>query len=216
VRGVFQATIVDSVGAVIPNANIEVRDEVSGELVQVYEEFEAGDALGNPFTADDEGFTRFYLEDGLYKVRAYSGVVERIWRHVHVGLGTLLESGSFTGTLTGMTGSVTGEVFYRRVATHVRLFTNSAFQGASNQTFMQMTGLPAGLSPATAQNGLTWGVQDNGVQSIACHCSIQSGTTTITFGRATVVGSNVVAPSGFTASGTKGLMSGWSFEFDIA
>lgn len=111
-RGVFQATIVDSAGSVVPNCNIEARSESSGALVQVYDAIEEGNALGNPFTADEDGFKRFYLESGLYRIRAYFGGFERTWRHVLIGVGPLEEQVTTTvdDAIAALTTSVNDSI----------------------------------------------------------------------------------------------------------
>lgn len=88
-RGVFQATITDSLGSVLPGCQIEVRDEDSGSLVQLYDAFDGGNILGNPMQADSQGFVRFYTDPALYRIVATSGSFSRTWRHVQVGVGTL-------------------------------------------------------------------------------------------------------------------------------
>lgn len=86
-RGVFQATIVNDEGSVVPDCNIEVRSEETGDLVQIYDAFEAGNLLGNPLQTDGDGFIRLYAESEIYRVRAYLGGFERVWRHVVLGIG---------------------------------------------------------------------------------------------------------------------------------
>lgn len=88
-RGVFQATIQDSLGNVVPECNVEVRSEETGELVQLFDDIDDGNMLGNPIQADADGFTRFYVESGLYRIRVYLGGFERVWRHVVIGIGPI-------------------------------------------------------------------------------------------------------------------------------
>lgn len=208
-RGVFQATIVDEAGAVIPEANIEVTDETSGELVQVYEEFEAGDALGNPFTAGEDGFARFYLEDGLYKVRAYSGAIERIWRHVLIGHGALIESGSFTGTLTGMTATVTRTIHWRRMGTLVTLYASGTL-GTSNSASFTITGLPEELRPLNPVRIPAASLVDNFVDVIGV-VEISAVNGTLTMSR---INSDALLDD-WTTSGDKGIQDGFQITYDI-
>jgi hypothetical protein len=111
-RGVFQANIVDDSGDIVPDCNIEVRFEESGELVQIYDAFEAGDMLGNPFTAGEDGFQRFYVDSGIYRVRAYTGSFERIWRHVIIGTGPIAEEAdaAVAAAISDLTDSFNGIV----------------------------------------------------------------------------------------------------------
>jgi hypothetical protein len=57
------------------------------------------------------------------------------------------QTGTFIGTLTGMTGVTTGTITYSINGKVVTLF--GSFSGTSNTTAMTMTGLPAALQPAT-------------------------------------------------------------------
>lgn len=81
----WQATIVDQNGNVRPNALVEVKLESSGALASLFSDRDASVAIANPFSADDEGFARFYTSGGAYRVRAYNDSFERIWRHVSLG-----------------------------------------------------------------------------------------------------------------------------------
>ncbi len=82
----WQASITDAAGNVVPGAMVEVRRE-GGSLVQLYSDRAGTIAKGNPFAADSDGFAFFHAPGGAYRVRAYAGAFERIWRYVAVGLG---------------------------------------------------------------------------------------------------------------------------------
>lgn len=208
-RGVFQATIVDASGSVVSEANIEVKDETTGELVQVYEEFEEGEAFGNPFLTDTEGFTRFYLEDGLYRIRAYNDTFEREWRHVHIGLGAHITSGSFEATLTGMSSATTGTINWRKHGTLVTLYVETAILGTSNAGTFTITGLPANLQPANLVTVPCTGLVENFVQHMGViRLTAGSGTITPFFHDGDGLS------SAWTASGDKGLDGGWQAIYD--
>jgi hypothetical protein len=253
-RGVFQATIVDDEGSVVPVCNIEVRSEETGDLVQIYDAFEAGNLLGNPLQTDAEGFVRLYAEGDIYRVRAYLGGFERIWRHVIFGIGPVAEeadaavaaaiaslqgqfdileaavgdlitdintaiadfisTGSFTGTLTGMTSATTGTVHWRRAGDVVTLYAPSAIIGTSNTAAMSLTGLPAALASAQPRT-VPCVVEDNGNTTVLAMASVDA-TPQVSFNLLTVSGSQVLsgAPS-FTSSGAKGLPGGWSISYSV-
>jgi hypothetical protein len=217
-RGVFQATIVDDDGNVVSEANIEVRDEVSGDLVQVYEEFEAGDTLGNPFTTDTDGFTRFYLESGLYRVRAYLGAFERIWRHVMIGAGTFLsefiETGSFTGALSGMDATTEGDIYWERTGQKVTLYARANLTGTSNDAVLTLTGMPVALRPANDKFAHVSNMVDNGTFGYIGQAYITSAGA-IQLYLMTVTGSRIVATSSWTGSGQKGLGIGWTLTYSL-
>src|SRR5689334_15628082 len=92
--GRYQFTVTDSRGNVIPGANVEVRDEADLSLVSLFSDRDGSTPLGNPFTADGEGFAAFHVAGGAYKIRVYSGTFERIWRYVPVGTAAEHDSGA--------------------------------------------------------------------------------------------------------------------------
>lgn len=92
VMAIWQATIVDGAGNVLPGAHIEVRTEAAGgALAPLKPNRDGSGTLGNPFDADAEGFAQFFAAAGFYKIRVYTGAsgaptFERIWRYVPLGL----------------------------------------------------------------------------------------------------------------------------------
>lgn len=115
-------------------------------------------------------------------------------------------TGSFTGTLTGMTGSTTGPVSYAIVGKTCIL--RGAFTGSSNSTSMTMTGVPAACNPATGASFCACMLEDNG-SNIGGWAQVTTGNT-INFG--TGINDNA---SGFTGSGTKGLPAGWTVVYSL-
>lgn len=101
--------------------------------------------------------------------------------------------GSYTGTGTGFTTSPTATVTYSKVGNLVVL-NLPTITGTSNQTYLTLTGGPAGMRPANSKSVLA-GVQDNGV--------LKLGTAIITTSGEIVFYSDI-AGSSFTASGSKG------------
>jgi hypothetical protein len=82
-----QFTITDAQGNAVPNASVEVRSEDTGNLVQLYSDRAGASPIGNPFNADSNGFARFYVVGGAYKITASAGSSSLDpWRHVPVGL----------------------------------------------------------------------------------------------------------------------------------
>jgi hypothetical protein len=123
-------------------------------------------------------------------------------------------SGTFTGTLTGMSGATTGTVEYYRVGGKVTLYIISTISGTSNSTAMTMTGLPAAVQPAHTQTLACTNIVNSGTTSLAGSCGVAAA---ITFGLATVSGSNVInSTTGFTNSGSKGLTAGWSITYEVS
>lgn len=83
---VWQSTIVDSFGNVIPAAQIEVKLVSSGALAPIYSDVGGASALLNPFAADADGFARFFASNNRYRIRAYNGSQERVWEHAELGV----------------------------------------------------------------------------------------------------------------------------------
>lgn len=96
---VHQFTVTDGAGNVVPGAHVEVRREVPGQPLAVLKEDRAGViALSNPFDADENGFVRFYVVGGSYKIRVYTGpsgaptFEAEPRRHVAIGLNSESDS----------------------------------------------------------------------------------------------------------------------------
>src|SRR5690625_2376595 len=82
---VWQRTIVDEEGNIVPLAEVEVRHEHDDSLATIYADRDGETELNNPLTADTAGFVRFYTEGGAYKVTATGAGSEISWRFVAVG-----------------------------------------------------------------------------------------------------------------------------------
>jgi hypothetical protein len=124
-------------------------------------------------------------------------------------------SGTFEGTLSGMTASTTGTVSYRRVNNVVCLWIDSGISGTSNATTMALGELPASLIPTLVKKVPTASITDNGTLG-------NTGTATITvlgtviFGLSNVSGSRVLDTGAFTNSGAKGLDNGWAIVYPLS
>lgn len=86
--------------------------------------------------------------------------------------------GSFTGTLTGCTATVTGTVYYTRIGNQVTLDV-PALTCTSNTTAKTITGMPSSLQPTSTKRGIL-SVQDNGGTYQTGQFAIVGGGTTIT------------------------------------
>jgi hypothetical protein len=125
-------------------------------------------------------------------------------------------TGSFTGTLTGMSGATTGTVNYSVTNGIATLWTTGAgITGTSDANTFTMTGLAGAVTPAVASSGITF-AQNNSVTAF-CGADVSTGGV-ITFNL-----SNVAATSGpvtfggslWTSSGTKGLSGAWQFSYAL-
>ena len=123
---------------------------------------------------------------------------------------SLALSGTFTATLTGFSGAVTGTVNYQRSGDIVIMCAPSAITGTSNTTAMTLSGIPASLRPASSVSELTT-VRDAGNSGrIALSTVASDGTVTFE-----IYSSITASPSstGFTNSGSKGLQAGWVMKY---
>lgn len=81
----FQATVKNETGDNVPSATIEVRQEIPGLPLATVFSSAAGAAKANPFTADADGYFRFYAEGGFYRITATSGSDTMTWTDVPIG-----------------------------------------------------------------------------------------------------------------------------------
>lgn len=106
------------------------------------------------------------------------------------------DHGTFTGTLTGFTATITGTCRWNRVGDCVYLFL-PVMTGTSNTTGMTLTGAPAAILPARLQMFPVGDLENNTILTGTFAGQIGPGGT-LTF----YTNGNA---AGFTASGTKGL-----------
>ncbi len=83
----YQFTVTDEAGNVIPSASVEVRREDSGSpIALLYSDRAGATPIGNPITADADGFAAFHVIGGAYRITATAGGFSRVWRYVGIGL----------------------------------------------------------------------------------------------------------------------------------
>lgn len=124
---------------------------------------------------------------------------------LYVGTTPLLQTGTFTVSLAGMTATTTTTATYTISGNTVTITFPSLFTGTSNATSMSASGLPAAVQPATLNSYVPCTVQDNGSSVVgAALIGPAAGAGNILFSR-DVLATGVLSATGFTASGTKGL-----------
>lgn len=77
---VWQRTIVDEEGNVVPGADVEVRREEDGSLATLYADRAGETPLANPLAADMSGFVRFFAQGDAYTITAVGAGSTRTWR----------------------------------------------------------------------------------------------------------------------------------------
>lgn len=124
-------------------------------------------------------------------------------------------SGTFTGTLTGMSASTTGTFNYRTVNNIVTIWLNAGVTGTSNTTAMTLTGMPIAIRPANARLVIS-DMVDNSNELLGVATIATSGTISFFLYSTSTVANRVAVESGaFTNSGTKGLNEGWTLTYTI-
>lgn len=104
-----------------------------------------------------------------------------------------VNGGSFTATLTGVSGTVTGTVKYT-IQDDMVVLEIPTITGTSNTTSATLTGVPAHLRPTTAQ--ACTGVTTNGGTSLVSRIVVETGGSITLYSGVS---------NSFTASGTKGV-----------
>jgi hypothetical protein len=83
---VFQRSIQDEAGNVMPAATVTVQDQDTSALVQLYSDRNGATPIGNPIAADGDGFIRFYVAVGRYQITATDGASTRVWEDEQIGV----------------------------------------------------------------------------------------------------------------------------------
>ena len=109
---VFQATIVNDSGDIIPSAVMTVLDEITGLGLTVYSNRAGTIPLGTNgvFTAGTDGFAQFFAPAGNYRVKAEQAAsgFEKTWDFVPLVGGSAFDVDSYKAFGIGTTGGVDG------------------------------------------------------------------------------------------------------------
>lgn len=96
-------------------------------------------------------------------------------------------SGSFTVTLSGVTGTVTGTAYWTRSGKSVSIVLPN-LAGTSNATLKSYTSLPVGLSPAIEFFGLSTGINNGAAAEEVIRIRIAALSSLVSFSRLTADG----------------------------
>lgn len=115
------------------------------------------------------------------------------------------EEGSFTVTLTGVSGTVNGTANFVRIGKTVSLLLPS-LNGTSNATTKALTGIPAGIRPVGTQYYFLACSDNSALLATPCQAQVKSDGTADLYRDATL--------ASWTASGTAGY-SGTTIHYNI-
>lgn len=126
-------------------------------------------------------------------------------------------SGEFTGTLTGVSGTITGIFDYKIVSNVVTISVDADVTGTSNTTAMTITGLPTAIRPSVAKGVACTEVTNNTLALHACRAVVTSGGSIDFYIARTDTTANFVrySSTGFTNSGTKGVTAGFTITYPL-
>lgn len=83
-RAVYQHTVVDEAGNVVPGATVAIRNSM-GTLVPLYQELSGGSSAGNPASCDGDGYVRVYVAPGKYTITIDDGSSSKDYPDVLIG-----------------------------------------------------------------------------------------------------------------------------------
>lgn len=130
-------------------------------------------------------------------------------------------AGSFTATLTGMTGTVSGPVSYVKGNGMVLLYLppTAALTGTSNSSAMTMTGMAATLFPASTRSAPCGNMRSDASAGASVQVSGMASVSAagvITFSIGTTSGGKLISSAAsWDSSSTKGLDVGWSLIYAL-
>jgi hypothetical protein len=158
-------------------------------------------AHAQPVQADASGvFPAIYFNPGAsadYRVQIKTSAGVLIYDEDNIPRDEAEVQGTFTATLTGVSGTVTGTAYYSRHGKAVTLFL-PLLSGTSNAATCTITGLPAALIPARTQGNYVMGILDNSSPAFG-YIQAESGGVIRCYKSAGATGSD------WTASGTKSI-----------
>jgi hypothetical protein len=83
-KAVWQSSIVNSAGDIIPGALVEFRRSDTLTLVSLYADRDGMSGESNPAAAGLDGFLRVYLDEGTYRITVTAPGYSRVYEHVPI------------------------------------------------------------------------------------------------------------------------------------
>lgn len=99
VAAIYQGFIKDEAGNIIEGASVEVRDQDTNALVDLWSNRATTSTKTNPTTTDANGYYFFYRTAGRYKITVTSASYSATFNNVPIGTAQEYDTGSTTGLI---------------------------------------------------------------------------------------------------------------------
>lgn len=99
VAAIYQGYIKDEAGNIIEGASVEVRDQDTNALVDLWSNRATTSTKTNPTTTDANGYYFFYRTAGRYKITVTSASYSAVFNNVPIGTAQEYDTGSTTGLI---------------------------------------------------------------------------------------------------------------------
>lgn len=171
--------IQDEAGNIVDGASVEVRDEATALLPQLYSNRAGTIAIGNPFTATDGADAGFHVVGGAYKITATKATFTRIWRFVPIGTNAEVDVGilaEFSITISGIAPTA-GEIIEGHVFTRQMTFpAGLALSKATSRVAATASSVFAILKNGSSVGTVTFAIASSvGVFAMASDLSAAAG-----------------------------------------
>jgi hypothetical protein len=85
-RSVYEKAVTGSTGNIIVGATATVRNQSDNELASIYSAISGGSPIaGSVVTTGSDGYIKFYVEPGVYRITIAFGDVSREFQNVEIG-----------------------------------------------------------------------------------------------------------------------------------
>jgi hypothetical protein len=85
-RSIFELPVQDVTGRIRPGATLTVRNQSDNELADIYENEEGGSPIaGSVVTSGSDGYVKFYVDPGVYKLTLAYSTASKDFNSVEIG-----------------------------------------------------------------------------------------------------------------------------------
>jgi len=153
----WQQNITDGSGNVLDGAEVEIRDENTGLLVNLFSDIGGAVSIGNPLFTDSSGYAFAYLEPKKLKITATKGAFSFSWRDVLLPEGPLGASAGGNGSdlvaHTGTSDTVTEALDKRTIFVGSVAESFSGRAGIAEQAYQAIAWHPGGAAQTNPKGG---------------------------------------------------------------